>query len=483
MKRGNLGLSLIYIRCMLLWIILNAALSGCSFFANPHKEYKDYCDKLFLTLDGQVRSQELLPKVSGVIQFSEACLRAVSNNPNVIFKINEMKNKKLDVTGADTLVWPRLSLRATSSLAISDNDDERNKSSGGLYFDYDIWRAVFSRYEVDFHKAEMQLIIKSVELEVESVIKLVYLKAAEIKAWERQVDTCRQLLELAETGLYQVRELSDAAHVDMSSQWKWEAIVQEHKAKLWESKSRLKEARRALAKVIGVFTDEVTGVADLPEILSGEAYNYQQALLPSEVWKRRHEALIAEAELMHAEFSIQKSWWKRLPRINAAFGVGDVQSSFSNDVFPFVAELTIDLPLWDWGDSRRETEKAVNTRDMARKKIEKLSVNLWLESQHAHEQLDETREGYNIAVGRLAAVQEKVRFGEIMLEERIIDPMRLIELKSNFGKAEINREKAALKLQQAIVFNLRSRGEPLVHGLKRDILNTLLDSNSPYASN
>jgi outer membrane protein TolC len=215
-------------------------------------------------------------------------------------------------------------------------------------------------------------------------------------------------------------------------------------------------------------------ITDRQDVLAPYLSMSDQVPAPSEIWSKHSEARLVEVEFIAAEVNVKLARMEGWPRLQTSFGLGNVPLAGKSDTTGSLLQVSVDLPLWDGGDNERKVAKAEITRDFVKSRLSKKAFDLSNRAKEASYMFHTARENYRDLDGSFIEKNEQLQNESILLAENRLNTLELTLAQLNVIEADILRQEALAKMQEAGGNFRFSIGEDVIKDLVPILLDNLL---------
>lgn len=463
-------------------------LAGCQTLASRKSTIESLARNSTQRLERDMRVKPF-PAAGGAperMNFEDLCFRAALHHELLAGRIFEIRQLGLDLGHASTLAFPRLELRGGYEYPLAGNRSGDGNFTGGLYAHLDLMRALFFRDEALIRQIKYQNAIYRAQMVVKDIIREAYMQLIELDALgeierlrDRQLDEARANLELA-------RALQQAPGADPQDVWYWQAMVMDCAGKRIEIKSKAGARSRALKRNLAIELDQPFLVTDLDQVRGLFPGRLHEGLLPADVWHKRTEARLSEAELVEADFAVALAERENWPKITASLGIGEIPLNGREENSTVVPQVGISLPLWDFGDNALKVSKAKILFESKKRTLEDTALRLWNEARESDARLRDALEALQLSTERNSEIDRQQQTSWHLVKHGRLSAQKALEINHLAFDAKAAHTEASLKAAQAAAHYHLSAGGPIIAGMEDKILSRLMasrtESMSPVAS-
>ncbi len=405
-----------------------------------------------------------------VFTFRQACERSAKFDQDVAAAFADVSRLQLDSDQARSERLPRLDVGTYFQIPFGGRDLEGVRIfSGGLFFRYDFERALFSgdanaaaRARIVERRENLQSLLDRLSANLFAVL-------ADREALRAEVVARRDIQTQTSNATERAQLLARAGRIKPDRVL--ELQYQRENATRWyqDATRRLAAVNRSLAGTLMIEGSKDIVITDLTELASS-----MESVSPpvnpdtqffTGVWGKRHDARAAEANLFVKEMAVVEKRRKRIPNITASFGLGSVNLTSSFQQAPVVIQLGATMPLLNFGDIKREVEKASIERDLARKNISLMLLRLQRSVLDASAALSEAAASHKALENQRRLVFEQSESSKKLLAAGMLDPIDLLDFRVRISMLDIELAKERSNLSKAAADYALASGRPLADGL------------------
>ena len=404
-----------------------------------------------------------------VFTFVQACDRAAKFDAEVSGALAEAAQLQIDLEQAHSSIWPRLDLRTYFQIPLGGTNLQYVRTfNGGLFFRYDLQTAVFSSDASAVARTKIEAKRENIMLALQRLSHDLFLLLADREAARAEVVVRRDVQARASEVLDRVHLLEQTGRINpdrvFEYQYQYETSTRLHQ----EAVRRLAEINRALADRLAIDGNQELVITDLSELLAS-----LDEVVPTaapndsflrEVWSRRHDAKLAEAELFLKEMGVIAERRRRIPNISASFGLGSLSLSSTFSQPPFVVQLGASMPLLDFGDIKREVNKATIERDLARRNINLLLLQTRRDVENTSAVLSDAIARRKAAADHWDLIVQQDVTNQKLVSLGLVDPIDLLVFRMREGDAQIELKRAQINVSKAAAEYSRASGLDLGPG-------------------
>lgn len=463
---------------LLCLLFLTAILSGgCSGTPNYVSDTRQFSGTITKQLDSeyQVGDQKDLEVVNAQNQlsFTQAYLLAAQNDKKIAAILAEIDKANIDIDGAKSYRLPRFKLSADTDLPISSSDDAESELTGGVYVDYDIWRAVAVKDETVLRQALEEKSLHQLRLSLNALQKTLIKHLNRLAFLEYKTKKKQQALELALNARALAKIYTQNQRVGPEVLVGWESRIETLEVELENNGQELVAERYAVADLLGQNVTQQVTISDTEGILEQQQSTSNDTSSPSEVWTKHSEARLYELDLIAAEVAMSLVRLERLPKINASLGLGSIPLNNDLDTASSVVHFSLSMPLLDMGDYQRKFAKSRINRDRVKREMRLNATRLWNRMQVAKSVYEMTEQKLNRLDQSVAKAHERIKQKSILVEQTKIDNLSVLLDKINMVDLEILHQEAQITLRGAADDLRFAAGDDIVADSVDKIIETL----------
>ena len=413
------------------------------------------------------------------LSFKEAFQLAVQHDEQILQTLSQADAAVLDTEQAESQLWPRFDIQGSGQIPIGgDTDSDDSHLRGGLFMRYDFHKALFRSDAASAARATQRRQLDHANgLMLDLAYKL-FDQLARIGQLEQEVRLRQAMADKARQGAQTAQKMCDFQMAAPPLAWQWQSAAQTHRQQLNQARAELVKARRSLGFLLGLNEGQAVAITDYQDI----AISLDQPLTVSlddprilqSVWQRRFDTRMAEIDLFLAEMGILEAKRKRVPSLSGSIGVGsfDVQEDEDEEA-PAAVELSVSMPLFDWGDIRRAVQKAERHREWAQQHIRLLIRRLQHDLQENVGNLQDSQEAWQQASSTWQAMRNQGQTNQRLLELKQIQPLDALNFELETDAAEIAVHQRQVELLHSRAALKKTLGLALVESLPPDAASAL----------
>jgi outer membrane protein TolC len=358
-------------------------------------------------------------------------------------------------------------------LPVNADNNQKVDYTGGAYIKYDIWKAVAVNDEHAMRQAFVNRELERLKIVLNGILKKILHQLSQISFLEYKIEKRNDSLVKAKTAYEVAKVYAQHNQADGSLVQSWKSRIDSLGFDLKKSEQELRAVNHSLAHMVGLSDDDVD-ITDRQEILASSSSVPDQVPAPSEIWSKHSEARLVEVEFIAAEVNVKLAHMEGWPRLQTSFGLGNVPLAGKSDTTGSLLQVSVDLPLWDGGDNERKVVKAEITRDFVKSRLSKKAFDLSNRAKEASYMFHTARENYRDLDGSFIEKNEQLQNESILLAENRLNTLELTLAQLNVIEADILRQEALAKMQEAGGNFRFSIGEDVIKDLVPILLDNLL---------
>lgn len=445
-------------------------LSSCTKTADYVEDSKTFTTQLVEQLEAE---QNLDNSETHSLTFAQACLEAARNDRDIVTILEKLNQANVEVAGVSTHLWPRLNLSANSEIPLTSSDDAEFDLYGGIYFDYDIRRAIAVSDEstlrgaqADQNRLKLRLGINLLQRKLKN-----YLNHIQFLTYKTEKKL--QALELSREAFTLAKVYAQQKRLDVAALASWKSRITRLEIELAAVRNQLKAQQYAINDLIGRNVLQPIVITDLDSILEVDNKEIYAKYTPSEIWRKHSEARLYELELIAAEAGAHLVALERLPEVNAQLGLGSIPLDSSDTNASSLVRLTLSMPLYDFGDHSRKVAKTHITRDRVRDSMKSNITKLFNRVQLA-------QGAYMVAQDTLLQATRAVEEANVLISKKNLlisktrgDNLGLYPDKIHLTDLEIFQREAVTSLRKAADDFRFAAGDDIVAQTVTELIDTL----------
>ena len=449
--------------------------NGCSNLSTYQSSVASHTANFLPALDRELKAggAEVGYAAERSLSFKAACIQAAMVDQGIVKQLLELEKAKIRVESAASNAWPRLDLQLKTELLVGNSDSDEVESTGGIYARYDIIKAFTSGDEKSIQEAYVLKNMIDIKLAINKLAENLYSQLLIISSARFKLQKRREILEMTGKASKLATIYGEQKRVSSKDVWQWAASVDRQKANVLQAEKELLIAERTLSTYLGLPGSLKIVIVDAEELL-GEQDIDRGLPSPSAIWSRHGKARLAEINYMVAEANLKRAKISGWPKVTANFGVGSIPISNESDTSDSVVAFSVQVPLFDMGDQRRQVTEAAITFDMVKTGLEKMAEILWIGADNAfvrHEQIalhfEQIVALYNKALGE----QNNKRK---LYEEHYIDTLDVVPQRTQLMEMEMEMREVADGVKEAAIAYKLAVGNDFSPGFSSALLNDLL---------
>lgn len=437
-------------------LMVCSLLGGCA--AHVHRDVAAFVRS---TMNRQMLTPEIGDVISPgaedrtVFTFKQAVERASHYDPDVLDALAEAQQLQLDLKQAHSEIWPRIDLRTYFQIPLGGNNLQGVPVfSGGVFFRYDVQKMLFSGDLSAAAQARMDESRENLGLAIDRLAQNLLTLLSDRESLRSEVTLRRSITSQASHAREHARALERVGDARSQQVFAYEQAYDNSDRDYQDAVRRLAETNRAICTRMMMDCTEDVVISDLPHLLSSlEAITTTSR--PDEnllrgVWEKRHDTRIANLDLFLKEMAVIDEKRKRIPTISPSFGLGSMSLTSTFSQAPAVVQLGAFMPLIDFGDIKRQIDKAAIEEDKARQNIILLQMKVQRELIDSSASLNEAVAARNAAQTHRKLLLEQSEVGRQLIESGISDSsefsdtnIRALEAEIEVARSRANVFKAA----------------------------------------
>jgi outer membrane protein TolC len=444
-------------------ILFAALLSACA--NGVHRNVGSYVAAVTVPRTPAAGPRPATAETSGppVFTFSQACERAAKFDKDVAGALADAARLQIDLKQAQSLVWPRLDVRTYLQVPLSGaNIEGLRLFNGGLFLRYDFEKFLFAGDASAIARARIEEKRENLALGLQHLSHDLFLLLADRETLRTEVALRRGMQTQASDTLERVHLLERAGKIKPERTFEYQ-FQSETSTRLYrEAVRRFAEIDRVLGSRLLIDDSReivVTGFTDLLASMDGLAPPTQlDETFFSALWARRHDARVAEAELFLKEMAVVDARRKRIPALTASFGLGSLALSSTFNQAPLALQLGASMPLLDFGDVKREVDKARIESDLAKRNITLLFLRMRSDVANASAALADAIAARKTTEDYRDLIVRQDRASRQLVSLALVDPIDLLVFQMRAGEAEIENMRARMNVYKAAAEYARASG-------------------------
>jgi outer membrane protein TolC len=421
---------------------------------------------------------------TSVFTFTEACARAAQFDKELSSELADAAQLQIDLQQAHSAIWPRVDTRMYFQLPFGGNYGDIQKFNGGVFFNYDLDKALFSGDATAVARAGIEAKRETIEQTLQQLTHDLFLLLANREALKTEVALRSMIKSQALDALQTANVSARAGQIKPERIYEYEYQYEINTRLYQEAVRRLADMNRTLGDRL--FIDEAQNivVTDFPELLASidevaPAKDLNEAFFDA-LWAKRHDTKLLEAQLFMKEMAIIDQRRKRIPKISGALGAGSNSLSSSYTQAPLVVQLGVSMPLIDFGDIKRDISKATIDRDLVKRDMTLLFVQIYRSVNDASASLSESIEARKAADDYCNQVARQHEANQYLVTAGLADTIDMLASKERSGEAEIELTRAQMNVTNAAAEYAWTSQLDVVSGLDNLVLARL--GHNPFAS-
>ncbi len=458
-------------------LLTTLGLAGCS--KVQYKEnVQNYTSSILFDLDKKVASQspsaeEFAEKVT--LTFAEACQKAAFADQQILSTLSELQKSSIDVDDAETHRLPRLSARVEAELPLNEHYDDDFELTGGLYFKYDIWKAVAQPDEVALRRSLVEKNLAQLHLHLNRIVGEVSKHLATLSLLDYQILKKSEALENAQKGFDIVELYAKQNRVKPLELSIWKKEIYTIYGELNQTEQKKREEYDSFLSLLGVPPNQIITISGSEEMMAKILEVPDKLPTPSEIWAIHSEARLAEVQYIAAEVLVKLTEMERYPKFDASLGIGSIPLTGNDEQASSLFQLSMSLPLWDAGDQQRKIAKAQIDRDAVKDRMQLKVLSLWRKAKRAKLLYGGALE-YEKNLNNISKDSSEFYQGrEKLMEEKRLDRLEILRDRIDLTHSAILKKEAEIKIREAAANYRFAAGydiiDNIIPSLQRDLLN------------
>jgi outer membrane protein TolC len=417
--------------------------------------------------------------------FTEACARAARFDKDLASALADAAQSQLDFEQAHSVLWPRANLRTYFQIPLgSGNFGDVQKFSGGVFLGYDFNALLFYKDETAAARATIESKSERIRVMLQQLTHDLFLLLSNREALKTEVTLRSALKSEAWDALQTANVLARTGQIKPERIYEFQNQYEMSVRLYQESVRQLADMNRTLGDRLFVDGAENIVVTDFPELLAS-IDEVTPAAKPDEVffsalWEKRHDTKLLEAELYLKEMAVIDQRRKRIPRFTASVGAGSNSLTSTYTQAPFVIQLGVYMPLIDFGDIRRGISKADIDRDLVKRNITMLFLQIYRNVNDAAASFSESIDARKAADDYCNQLARQEENNQELVTDGLADPIDMFGSKERAGEAEIEVTRARMNVTKAAAEYAWTSQLDIVSGLDNQVLARL--GSNPFAS-
>lgn len=460
---------------LVIFIIL-VSMTGCS---HSPKIQADLNKNIEMLIADQIKSMhgtdESMPGLkSNEVTFAQAIQRVIRNNPEIM--VHGVLNEKgqIDVRQAKTGLWPRMFLELSGEVPInSDGDTGDDKYSYGLVLRYDLTQAIFYKDAVAVSELKLRQAAEHKAKLVKKLYNELILLLCEMDYETRKKDCLEAALIIAEKALKSASRLGVSTSDDLKRLRELESNVNQYSRLIKTNRLVLKRLNEKLSHMMGLQYGSNITITDTQQYLPGYSGSDISAPVTAtvlrQVWNHNNDIEIEKNNLFLAEMKILEAKRRRLPRVNASVGFGDMHLDMDDDFAAIIPRLSVSVPLFDFGDIRRLIEKREKERDIVKIRLLSKLRKMAGELSDATLNLQLAWEAIQAAEKDLSREKKNVQEQKSLFDAKRADLLEYYNARLTASERKTSYLTAVFEFRKAIAEIRQLRGDSLPADLAKNL--------------
>jgi outer membrane protein TolC len=471
---------LIYI-LLLVW--LSWIISGCQGKPAYQAQLRDISSTFLAPMDEKYLSDQKNAFQSqsgsdGSLSMQQAAILVAEKDEEVLAILAELKKAKIDVIDALSHRWPRLDFNSQADFPVNADNNKKVEYTGGAYFKYDIWKVVAVDDEHAMRQAFVNRELEKLKIVLNGLSKKILHQISQISFLEYKIQKRNDSLAKAKTA-YEVAKVYVQQHqADSSLIQSWKSRIDALSLDLRKSEQELRALKHSLAHMAGLSDNNDVNITDRLAVLSAYFTMSDNVPAPSEIWSRHSEARLAEVEYIAAEVNVKLVHMESWPRLETSLGLGNVPLAGNGDTTGTLLQVSLSLPLWDQGDNERKVAKAEITRNFVKSRLSKKAFDLSSRAKEASYLFHTARENYKDLDASFNEMNNRLQSESVLVTQNRISTPELTLAQLNVVEADILRQEALAKIQEAGGNFRFSTGEDVIKDMVPIVLDKLLHQHA-----
>ena len=457
-------------------------------FGCGNVQYKEnahrYAESILVDLDKKINSElptEAKANDHLIISFQEMCQRAASADTNILATLSEMKKTRVDEVEATTRRWPRLNMQVDAELPLNNKFSDDFDLTGGLYFKYDILKAVAQPDEKALRHVLLEKNIEQLRLQLNGILGDILHNLTSLSLLDFKIERKTATLASVQKGYTLAEIYTEQNRLKGLELLTWREKLYSLAWDLEMLEQSKKETQNKLLALLGDTSIKKLTVSETEEVISKVLQLPDNLPPPSQIWQDHSEARLAEVEYIASEVMLQLAEMEKYPKFNASLGVGSIPLSGNDQQADSLFVFSVTMPLWDAGDQGRKVAKAQVDRNHAKDRLKIKAMDLWQRAKRAKQNYENALE-YRQYLNKVSKDSHEYFSGrKKLVEEKRLDSLELLQDQIRESDAEIMTEEAKLKILEAAANYRFAIGKDIVEGVIPKIEAGLLNYASKFA--
>jgi len=395
-------------------------LSGCSSKTNYVDNSRDFSRDIVHRLEKNHRlkttmEEEKPTEQELIFSFHELLLRAAQNDKGILLILADLKKDHLEIEGARSYLWPRLNVSLDAREPLTG--DYEVDVTGGVFADYDIWKAIAVKDEMVLRKALVEKNLNQLRLTLQNLQLNITEQLLSISFIEEKYQNKQRELELSRKAYVLAKVYGQQQNLNFSSllAWKNRVNVLEAELKKIEQERTLKES--LISDLLGMDVEQKITIKDWNQLSRNLSQVSERNVTLSKIWDRHSEARLYELELVAAEVALDLMAYEKLPKIGATIGVGSVPLRNELDPASAVLQIKMSMPLFDQGDYKRKLARRRIDRDRIKQQMKLTVTHFWNRYQLARSAFRQAEKRVALLEKTIEESRKQVEKGKVLVTE------------------------------------------------------------------
>ncbi len=440
--------------CQLLMASLLLAffiLAGCGPSTDYHFDARSYSVSMVKELEKEDEQKIQTPLLEGRVEisFEEACRRATATDPYIQDILAEIKKSWLNIDAADSRLWPRLEAGVEGEYDLEGKSNDEFNVTGGVFFKYDIWKAVAAGNEEALRRAQLEKNFILLNSYIEKNAAVLLQNLASIRFLDFSIQTKEESRQFADRGVGLTLAYAKENRREGGNLFDWRKRFYVLKGELQQLKNQRQETYNKLKAMLKVPLSQEVIITDLDDILGNIRQIPETPLTTSQIWGARVEARLAEIALIAAKVNMKLASMDNLPKIDATLGVGSIPLTSDDEESRSLLKLSVTLPLWDAGDHERKMANARITLDLVKSRMRLKAAELQEEARRAQSVYESAVQRYK-QIEMYSKELGKMHEGKLMLfKEGRLNTLDTLGDAIELNEVAIQENEAKFKVAEA----------------------------------
>lgn len=409
------------------------------------------------------------------LSFEEVCRKAAFAEPKILSTLSEIQKTEVDVEDASTRRLPRLSMQVEAELPIDESYADEFELTGGLYFKYDLWKAVAQPDETALRRALVDQNLLKLHLYLNEIVGNVSKHLATLSLLAFKIKTKSAALADAEKGHELVELYAKQNRKEGLELLAWKRRLLTLTGDLKQLEQSRRETYDSFLSLMGSTSDKEIVIPQSDEMMARILNVPENLPAPSKIWENHSEARLAEIEYIAAEVMMKLSEMEKYPKLGANLGVGSIPLTGNDGQASVLFQLSLRMPLWDAGDQERKIAKAKINRNVVRERMQLKAVSLWRRAKRARMLYNDSL-AYNDHLEKISRDSIIYYQGrKKLVEENRLSSLDLIRDRIEMADTVIMEKEADMKIREAAANYRFAIGydiiENIIPSLEHDLVN------------